>query len=331
MPRNDSMPVITSPFESHKNEVPITLVLDAEDAIKVTVLERPDSSQDIRQVLSSFGRACHEFRPLKHVEENVNVWDDVASGKALWQNAEVLRWTVLVEGVDRIWTHQLVRQRIGITFSQQCTGDRDCRHDDIVIPRSYNQERWKTEQDPYIDAILASKKSYASAIDSGMCIVEARRILPQSSTSFIYMHVCLATLAALVRKRRDVMTQDWSTYVGMGKVRDAIVEASPWAAVALQDPRAAGSWYDKVKMNGWSCTHIWAPSGDYDNWDWNPDTFIHGDQTHEQVSSGPPVEPRIYIGETLVATGLTGCMNLCKRNGYSSHLSRLEEIYLTQK
>src|SRR3990167_5122124 len=55
------------------------------------------------------------------------------SGKALGLGLETVNLMFRISGITRIDTHQIVRQRIGVTFSQQCTGDRFLTHNDALI------------------------------------------------------------------------------------------------------------------------------------------------------------------------------------------------------
>jgi hypothetical protein len=338
MPRNDQKPPVTSPFRKKIGIEPVTLFLDAEDAIRVSVLQKPEGA-GMERVLTAFGRACHEDFPVTAADPRV--WEDVAAGKALWQNAETLEWNLLIEGIDRITSHQLVRARVGVTFSQQCTGDRDCRNDVVLVPRAYAQERWSERLDSFIKDAHRAKIEYARDVDAGMCVGEARRRLPQSLSTFIYVKCNLMSLSNLLSRRDDPMSQDWLTMTMAQRIRAAVLEASPWAAPALA-PRtsAAGSWYDKVKENGWSCTHLWSPKDSiYDNYEWNPDTFAHGDQSHAEVSSNPGetgVLPELWDGEDAISpdhnviarlVGYADCRRRLIALGMEDHAALLAACY----
>lgn len=334
MPRNDEKLPITSPFRSKLGLPPLTLFLDAEDAMRVTVLQKPEG-EGMDRVLTGFGRACHEDFPVE--EADPRVWDDVVNGKALWQNAETLEWVFLIQGIDRITSHQLVRARVGVTFSQQCTGDRDCRFDTILVPRAYAQPRFSARRDAFIYDAHEAKVQYAYDVDAGMCVGEARRRLPQSLETFIYMKCNLMSLVNLLSRRDDPMSQDWLTMKLAQTLRAAACTASPWAISALQPrTRAEGSWYDKVKENGWSCTHLWSPKGTpYDNYEWNPKTFVHGVQSHEEVSSNPSGSVpmiRASSGDKSYDSydhivGYEDCLQYLLGTGMKGHAERLGRIY----
>lgn len=327
MPENRAAPVTPRPFVSRRGERAVTLVLDAEDGIRVRVLRGPDLSAPGLEALAAFSGACHADRP-RTGGGGEGVLDAVAAGRTLWQCAEVLEWLVLIEGMDRVQSHQLVRQRVGVTFSQQCTGDRDCRVDDVLVPRAYAQPGREGLLRSYVDDAVLAKVAYARDVDAGISIGEARRRLPHGMATFINVRWCLASLAAWFKQRREPMSQDWLTYVLAGKVREAVLAASPWAGAALREPRAAGSWYNGVKEAGYSASHIWSPKGtDYDDYEWNPATFEHGSLSHEEVSSGPPVPPQLWFDDLQVASGVAEVAAVLRAEGDAGRLSVLESIY----
>jgi len=303
VPLDPSAPVVRSPFVSHRGEAPRTLLLDAEDAIRVSVLRRPDDDPSIRDVLAAFVSSTHAYRPPLVADPDRDPWDDVAGGRTLWQNAEILSWTLLVEGVDRNLSHQIVRTRVGVTFSQQCTGERDCRHDDVLIPRAYARPGFEARAVEFVRGTLDAKRRYADDVDAGISVQEARRGLPHSCATYLVANWALSSLALWYVRRADEMTQDWLMYRLAEAVRAAVVGASPWAASAVKAPPAASSWYSRNRESG-SITHLFSPSGTpYDDHAWNPSTYEHGALSHRDVSSGPAVPPRLYVGEDLVAVG----------------------------
>lgn len=307
MPSDLSVPVTPSPFVSHRGETPITLAIDAEDAIRVEVLRAPEvGARGFRALLSFAETSQSDWPPeVSDLEEGRDVVEDVRDGRTLWQSAEILDWVVRISGVERILTHQLVRQRVGVTYSQQCTGDRDCRHEPVVVPRAYAREGFEDHRRDFVLGAISDKLRYSAAVDAGLCIGEARRCLPQCLGTFINVKWSLNALQEMYRKRRDSMTQDWLMYVLAGKIRDAVVAASPWMEGALREAPARGSYYERIKTCGHTATHLWSPKGTpHDDYPWNPGTFQHGDLSHEELSSGPRAEPALFDGKVLMAVGV---------------------------
>lgn len=328
MPPNAAVPVTPSPFVSRRGEVPLTLVLDAERALTVEVLRAPDvSSESGLSALVSFAESSQaDFPPL--AAHGRDIPRDIAEGRVLWQSAEVVDWIVRLSGLERVMTHQLVRQRVGVTYSQQCTGDRDCRHETAVVPRAYARPGFEDRRRSYVEETLRAKLEYAADVDAGICIGEARRRLPQSLSTFLNVRWCVTSLVEMYKKRRDPMTQDWLMYVLAGKIRDAVVAESPWMENVLRPAPAKGSYYERIKRVGYTATHLWSPAGtDHDDYEWNPETFEHGALSHEELSSGPEQPPELYLGAELLAAGLPDVAAALRRLGDEDRLRALRLAY----
>ena len=101
-------------------------------------------------------------------------------------------------------TH-IIRHRAG-TFAAQCTGDRDLRDDDVVIPEPVQNSpeflaRWKKLAEE-------SKQLYADMTDSkAVSMMDARLILPKCMTSFYYMRLPLKELIGFIYQRQDRQIQ----------------------------------------------------------------------------------------------------------------------------
>lgn len=295
MPNDPSFPSLGSPFEPHFGEIPLTRVLDLEDTLKVDVVQRIPSN--IGYLLDSFTRCCHAQGPS--VSADPRVLKEVLAGGGLWQSMEIMHMTLLVTGCTRVLTHQLVRQRVGVTFSQHCTGETDLRHRDLLIPRS-----WLKDTDMLqarINNAVEAKHLYAEAVDSREeCLQEARYMLPHNLDTFIYVHACVSTLAQIYAKRHCKMTQAWETVLFARKMKEAILAYHPWLGPAFLD-NCKSCWYSKARSTGFSCTHLYAPSGECDDHSWNSKTFVHGVRSHEEMSSGPtPVSLLHMVGREIV-------------------------------
>jgi hypothetical protein len=286
-----------SPYRHENGETPRTKFVDLEDALKVSVLAAPDAKA-FGPVVKSFTEACHCAEP-NIPEAGVDVkLEDIVNGQALWQSMETLHFNVLISGCSRVFTHQLVRARVGVTFSQQCFGDHDARHADILLHRCLAKPENAALLAAEIAQALESKAHYAAKIDSGWIPLQAaRRSLPHNTSTFIHMHANLTAIAGLFRNRICTMTQDWETVLFARRLKTAILEAAPWAAPALMNPCEDGNcWYHKSRFSGFSTTNFFIPDKVHDTFDWNPKSFIH-DATNEEMSSGPvPIQTVEFDG-----------------------------------
>ena len=58
-----------------------------------------------------------------------------------------------------------------------------------------------------------------------------------------------------------------------------------------------GCWFTRTIETPFANTHLWAPDSVHDCVDWNVASFVHGDQRHGEVSSGPASNvPSLFFG-----------------------------------
>lgn len=293
MPIDYNAKVLPSPYHSHNGEVPLTRFIDMEDAAEVQ-LYKGITPEDIRDA-GIFAAAGHAESPEEAAVHGDN-FADIISGKTLWQAAEVLNVTLCFNNVSRVFTHQLVRSRVGVTFSQHCSGEGDWRHRDILVPRPDGSD------EDFYGHMIESKMLYAKAVDSGHDVQEARHRLPPNVSTFIFMRACLATVAGIFAKRDCSMTQAWETMVIAQKMKATLLKAHPYLAKMFTSPcDSHRCWYMAGKENGGSGTRLFAPDEKHDTFPWNPDSFVHGMRTHKEVSSGAPVKARYFVGRREVS------------------------------
>jgi thymidylate synthase (FAD) len=239
-----------------------------------------------------------------------NTVEDIISGKALWQCAEILKMTLKVSGITRTLTHQLVRARIGVTFSQHCSGEGDWRHRDILLPRCF-----PVQDADLISKFLNDKQLYAKLVDSGLCVQEARMVLPQNLDTFIVINACVGTLAQIYSKRLCTMTQSWEAHIFAKKLKEAVVNVHPWLSSLFVDQCSQGRcWYFAGRATGGSGTGLFHPDFTHDKFDWHPNSYVHGG-THASISSGPKIDPRYFIDG--VATTKRAYLQKAKEYGWS--------------
>ena len=225
MPLNNEVPTFQSPFVSRATQTPLTrfLPLDQFVAADIRSVTIPDHLQE-------FVTACH--RSCFNTEEKR--WDRnelmkfIGEGKTLWQCGEIIRFGVVCNPVSRVFTHQLVRARIGVTYSQQCTGDIDCRHLDVILPNVFLKTENRSILHNFVASALEAKHQYAVQIDAyGVSIQEARYVLPSSLTSWIMMDISLGALAELFNKRCCTMTQTWEMVIWARSLLAQVAKKAP--------------------------------------------------------------------------------------------------------
>lgn len=190
---------------------PLTKFKDYRSNIKVDLIKH-DNPTDMMKGTFDFVKATwsEDGRESSRAteEEMAEALDAMLSGKALGLGLETVNFMFRIGGITRVDTHQIVRQRIGVTFSQQCTGDRMMHHNDVLVEESIANHPELLEQ--FMNATLACKSSYVDMIDSRQLSIQAARsILPHNLETFVFMNINLMTLLFFYQKRIDDGSQTW--------------------------------------------------------------------------------------------------------------------------
>ena len=131
--------------------------------------------------------------------------EDVFGGRTLPAPMECLGFTFRLSGLSFQEVTHIIRHRAG-TFAAQCTGDRDLRDDDVVVPEPVQNSpdflrRWEK-------IVNDSKELYAEMVDSKVVsMMDARLVLPKCMTSFYYMRLSLKDLIGFIYQRMDTQIQ----------------------------------------------------------------------------------------------------------------------------
>lgn len=270
-----------SPYIDRTGQEPLTelLFLDT-DASRVEI-----QGVSIPPNINEFVEACHKTTADEgHRFGTKGLIEEIGKGRSLWQCGEAIRFHVKITNASRVMTHQLVRARVGVTFSQQCTGDVDSRHTPVVVPTSFLRDS-RAFNDFYCNVVKA-KVAYRDAVDvARISIQEARYLLPMGLTSFIYMDICLGSLAELYKKRSCTQTQTWEMIVFARNLRAEIERVAPWALPMFQGcEQGKFCWWKGTADTAFANTHLFAPDDKHQDKPYNLNSFVHP-HTHDIVSS----------------------------------------------
>lgn len=210
MPHNDSLTPKNHAFNILFGQTPLTKFTNYEKAIKVDLIKY-DNPADmlngtfdfVKATWSLDGRESERASP----EEMNYALSQMLSGKALGLGLETVNFMFRISGISRVDTHQIVRQRIGVTFSQQCSGDQFWNHMNCLVEPSIYHSKFNFTQ--FVSSTIQNKLTYASLVDDGVSIQAARSILPHNLETFIFMNVNLATLLFFHMKRINDGSQTW--------------------------------------------------------------------------------------------------------------------------
>lgn len=223
------------------------------------------------------------------------------AGTALWQGLEYIQFFVSISGISRIFTHQLVRMRIGATYSQQCSGDADWRHHDALVPKGISEDALSLKR--FLGHISQVKVDYARLIDTRqLTIHEARYLLPHCLDTFITMNVNLAALVPWYHKRVCTQSNTLEMVLVARKVRDAIVDNWPRLKPLFKSRCATGScfWAHSVKHgDADSHTNLFKEGGTH------PEEFATVESLYDTTNLeqlGNSMESRYVVGLDEVAS-----------------------------
>ena len=162
---------------------------------------------------------------IDDIDNREEIVKSIFKGEMLPTALETIRVTFLVDGLDLIDVTHLIRHRT-LSFSAQCTADRDMRKDDCMVkPSILVNDKFMNR---YMEIVDAAKKLYADMVDSKeVSIFDARTILPRSLSNFYYVSGSLKDIIAFIKTRKDEAIQPES---------DNIIAILMWLKLVRQYP-----------------------------------------------------------------------------------------------
>jgi len=110
---------------------------------------------------------------------------------------EHVTFTFAIDGVSRVLTHQLVRHRVGVAFSQQSQRYSTVGDPDLIVPRSMRPNEGLTRR--VASVLSAATALYHDLLGLGIAAEDARYVLPQAISTRLVM---TANLRALINMYR---------------------------------------------------------------------------------------------------------------------------------
>lgn len=209
---------------------PLTHLTDYSKSIKVDLVKHDDPVKMIdgtydfaKATWSDDGRDSER----DSYEQKQEALSQMLQGKTLQLGLETVSFIFRISGITRLDTHQIVRQRVGVTFSQQCSGDQFWTHHRLLVepsiafsgPELYSK---------FTANALNSKIVYQEMLDSEKISVQAARsLLPHCLDTFIFMKVDLATLLFFHQKRIDDGSQTWQMNMISQQMADEVTKVFP--------------------------------------------------------------------------------------------------------
>jgi thymidylate synthase (FAD) len=302
MPHVETLTPKKHAFNVKFGQLPLTHFKDYRKSIKVELLE-PEPKDKMMKRIYQFVKATWSDTS----EENANPTQEqmqealsaMLSGKALQLGLETVNLTFKISGINRVDTHQIVRQRIGVTFSQQCTGDRDLRHNDVLVDECICSNN--DLLDEFLKTTLRTKDSYSKMSDSLLVSIQtARTILPHNMETYILMNTNLATLLFFHQKRIDDGSQTWSINVIAQQMADEVCKAYPELVSVFEKNKTRFQFQRKAsadRTNNFS-TGLYVPKDD--EFDYHLRDFLYQKKKEEMHFTGTPIQDKFYWGRTEV-------------------------------
>lgn len=210
MPINKNLTPVTLPMDLKFDQAPVTRFVNNLEALKIELVDAPTTQQarDVawHYVKATWADTAEEINPGTSSEaaKSKNLLD-VLQFRALPTPMECLGFTFRLSGLSFQEVTHIIRHRAG-SFAAQCTGDRDLRDDDVVVPESVENSPDFLER--YKRIVEESKLLYSDMTDSKVVsMMDARMILPKCMTSFYYMRLNLKDLIGFVKQRQDRQIQ----------------------------------------------------------------------------------------------------------------------------
>lgn len=276
---------------------PLTKFKDYKKSIKVDLIKYDDPEKMlkgtydfVKATWSEDGRESERATP----DQMKDALSQMLSGKALGLGLETVNLMFRISGITRIDTHQIVRQRIGVTFSQQCTGDRFLTHNDALVEECIAKDPKNLEA--FIQATLASKNAYATMNDNGISIQAARTILPHNLETFIFMNTNLMTLLFFFQKRIDDGSQTWEINEIARQMAEQVCEVYPDLKPVFEKYKTKFRFQREAsadRKNSFS-TGLYIPKDD--EFDYHDQDFLYPLKKEVMHFTGTPIEDTYYWG-----------------------------------
>ena len=302
MPHNPELSPKKHSFRVLFGQKPLTKFKDYRKAIKVDLIKWDDPVQMLKGtydfVKATWSEDGKESERANE-EEMRFALKQMLSGKALGLGLETVNFMFRISGITRIDTHQIVRQRIGITFSQQCTGDRFLTHNDVLIEESIAKDPINLSH--FINATLSAKNAYAYMNDHGISIQAARSILPHNLETFIFANMNLMTLLFFHQKRIDDGSQTWAINVIAQQMADEVCKVFPDLYEVFEKNKTKFKFQteaSKDRQNTFS-TSLYIPKNDTD-FDYHERDFLYPQKKLEMHFTETPIPDFHFWGHEKV-------------------------------
>ena len=276
MPMNNNLEACELPMPLRFGEKPTTEFVNNLDSLDVQLIEWPSTEQLISGIIP-FTNATWNDDPIvardtkTNYEKIQNVYD-AFHFKYLPQSLETVNLVFLIKGIDLQTVTHLLRNRVGFTFSAECSGDKWWTHKRSLVPNSIQQSDEFYER--YKKITEECKKLYCDMIDSKkISIMDARHILPRNLETYYLMNVNFLSLLNFLKQRIDKQIQPEEDNVLAYKLLLETIKKVPFAINCVNIHAPAMHFIGQARTG--KATNLYFPDADSDKFEWNENDFIY--------------------------------------------------------
>lgn len=276
MPKNNNLTPATLPMPLRFGEKPTTEFVNNLDSIKVTLLNYPTIDQLISSIIPFTNATWNddpiEVRDSMTMKEKLQNVYDAFHFKYLPQSLETVNLTFLIQGIDLQTVTHILRNRVGFTFSAECSGDKWWTHKRSLVPASIENSPEFYER--YKKLTQECKELYCDMIDSKkISIMDARHILNRNLETYYLVNVNFLSLLNFFKQRIDKQIQPEEDNVLAYKLYIETISKVPFA-INTVNIHAPAMHYIKMARTG-KATNLYFPDKDSDTFEWNENDFIY--------------------------------------------------------
>lgn len=235
MPINNNLAPVTLPMDLKFGQEPVTNYINNLESLSIEVIDAPTREQ-AQKIAWHMTKATWADSPNETSFENATPEEaslnlqDVLNFRALPTPMECLGFTFKISGIDTQTVTHLIRHRAG-SFAAQCTGDRDLRNDNILVPESVENSDFHQR---FIEVAASAKQLYSDMVDSRVVsLMDARVILPKAVETFYVARFNLKDLIGFIRQRQDVQIQPEVDNIMATRIARIVCEAIPEVTTCL--------------------------------------------------------------------------------------------------
>jgi len=288
MPINNELEERPLLVQLKTGEKPRTAFINALDAVGVRMLNCP-TDKELMQYIPEFASGTWEDEPKTDFtdEERASVIDDLFAGYILPTALETIKITFIVKGLDLVDVCHLIRHRT-LSFSAQGTGDRDLRHDDVLVKPSISNSRHFSK---FMKLMIDAKELYSEVMDDpDMPILDARTFMPRCTSNYYYVSGDLKAIMAFVGQRKDESIEPETMNIFAIKLWMEVVKRFPQLKTKID--LTSPDYFAVETSKGGRSSNFYRPEPKNDIYSYRLDWFIRQKMRQEMIGGDEYIQIR---------------------------------------